>query len=134
MEAGLEHLGRGTAEGVDVMLIVTDANVKSLDTARIISQMASGSGVLNVYLVGNRISSDDELKIVSTFANEIKARLIGTIPFDAAVMKAGITADPVMALAGTPAMNAIEQMIEFLQTGTDRRGKTKNVFSGKKIP
>ena len=34
MEAGLEHLGRGTAEGVDVMLIVTDANAKSLETAR----------------------------------------------------------------------------------------------------
>jgi CO dehydrogenase maturation factor len=119
---------------VDVLLVVSDANAKSLDTARVISQMARGSGVLNVYIVGNRISSDDELKIVSSFANEIETRLIGTIPFDTAVMKAGITADPVMALAGTPAMNAIEQMIEFLQTGTDLEGKTKNVFSGKKIP
>ncbi len=134
MEAGLEHLGRGTAEGVDVMLIVTDANAKSLDTARIISQMASGAGVLNVFLVGNRIGSDDEMRIVTAFANEIEYLLIGTIPFDAAVMKAGITADPVMALAGTSAMNAIEQMTDSLLTGTSIQGKTKKVTQGRKIP
>jgi CO dehydrogenase nickel-insertion accessory protein CooC1 len=119
---------------VDVMLIVTDANAKSLDTARIITQMAIGAGVLNVFLVGNRIGSDDEMKIVTAFANDIESRLIGTIPFDAAVMKAGITADPVMALEGTPAMNAIERMTDSLLTGTDLQGKTKKVTQGRKIP
>jgi CO dehydrogenase maturation factor len=134
MEAGLEHLGRGTAEGVDVMLIVTDANAKSLDTARNITQMAIGARVLNVFLVGNRIGSDDEMKIVTAFANDIESRLIGTIPFDTAVIKAGITADPVMALAGTPAMNSIERMTDSLLTGTSIQGKTKKVTQGKKIP
>ena len=134
MEAGLEHLGRGTAEGVDVMLIVTDANAKSLGTARIITQMAIGAGVLNVFLVGNRIGSDDEMRIVTAFANDIESHLIGTIPFDAAVTKTGITADPVMALAGTPAMNAIEQMTDSLLTGTSIQGITKKVTQGRKIP
>jgi len=132
MEAGLEHLGRGTAEGVDVMLIVTDANAKSLETARVITQMAKESGVPNVFLVGNRIGSEDEMRIISAFTQEIESRLIGTIPNDPAVMKAGITADPVMVLAGTPAMSAIEQMIESLLTGTDLHGKTETSPAGRK--
>ena len=70
MEAGLEHLGRGTAEGVDVMLIITDANAKSLETARVISRMASESGLPNVFLAGNRIGSEDEMRIVSAFAQD----------------------------------------------------------------
>ena len=125
MEAGLEHLGRGTAQGVDVMLVVTDANAKSLETARIITLMAAESAVPNIVIVGNRIGSEDEMRIVSAFAQEIEFSLIGTIPYDSAVMKAGITADPVMALAGTPAMSEIERMTESLLTGTDLHGKTE---------
>jgi CO dehydrogenase nickel-insertion accessory protein CooC1 len=74
------------------------------------------------------------MRIVTAFANEIDTFLIGTIPFDAAVMKAGITADPVMALAGTSAMNAIEQMIDSLLTGTSIQRKTKKVTQGRKMP
>jgi CO dehydrogenase maturation factor len=127
MEAGLEHLGRGTAEGVDVMLIVTDANAKSIETARTIDRIAVESGVPNVFLVGNRIGSEEEKRIISAFAQETESRLIGTIPVDPAVMKAGITADPVMALAGTPAMKEIEQMTERLLTDSGLHGKTKKI-------
>jgi CO dehydrogenase maturation factor len=123
MEAGLEHLGRGTAEGVDVMLVVTDANAKSLETARVITRIARESGVPNVFVAGNRIDSEDEMRIVSTCAQEADSRLIGTIPYDHAVMKAGITADPVMALEGTPAMQEIERMTESILSGTDSQGK-----------
>ena len=133
MEAGLEHLGRGTAEGVDVMLIVTDANATSLETARVIARMARESGIPNIVVAGNRIGSDDEERILSAFSQETKSRLIGTIPFDPAVMKAGITADPVMTLVGTPAMIAIERMTDILLTDMDFHGKTQNVTRRKKI-
>lgn len=131
MEAGLEHLGRGTAEGVDVMLVVTDANAKSLETARTISRIATESGVPNVFLTGNRIGSDDEMRIVSAFAQETKYRLIGMIPFDPAVMKTGITADPVMALEGTSAIMEIERMTESLLAGKDPDGKNKKSPGGR---
>ena len=125
MEAGLEHLGRGTAEGVDVMLVVTDANAKSIETARTIIRMARESGVMNVFVAGNRIGSEEEMRIISAFAKEIESRLIGTIPYDSAVTKAGITAEPIMTLAGTLAMNEIERMTESLLTNTDLHGKTE---------
>ena len=127
MEAGLEHLGRGTAEGVDVMLVVTDANAKSIETARTIIRMARESGVTNVFVAANRTGSENEMRIISAFVQEIGSRLIGTIPYDSAVIKTGITADPVMALAGTPAMSAIERMTESLLSGTDLHGKTQKV-------
>jgi CO dehydrogenase maturation factor len=132
MEAGLEHLGRGTAEGMDVMLIVTDANAKSLDTARVITHMARDSGIPDVAIAGNRIGSEGEMKILSAFAQETKSRLVGTIPFDPAVMKAGITADPVMALDGTPAMIAIERVTDILLTDMDFHGRTEKSPGGRK--
>ena len=132
MEAGLEHLGRGTAEGVDVMLIVTDANAKSLETARVIARIARESGIPNILVAGNRIESEDEKRILSAFAQETMSRLIGTIPFDPAVMKAGIAADPVMVLEGTPAMNAIERLTDTLLTDTDLFRKTEKLQGGRK--
>jgi CO dehydrogenase maturation factor len=132
MEAGLEHLGRGTAEGMDVMLIVTDANAKSLETARVITRMARESGIPDVVVAGNRTGSEGEIRILSAFAQETKSRLIGTIPFDPAVMRGGITADPVMALDGTPAMIAIERMTDILLTDMDFHGKTRKVTRRKK--
>ena len=46
MEAGLEHIGRGTAEAVDWMLVVSDANKKSLITAATIARIAQRGGHL----------------------------------------------------------------------------------------
>jgi CO dehydrogenase maturation factor len=133
MEAGLEHLGRGTAEGVDVMLIVTDANAKSLETARVIARMSRESGVPQIFVAGNRIGSEDEMSIISFFAQEIRSRLIGTVPLDPVVMRAGITADPVMALAGSPAMSAIDQMADTLLADTELHGKTRKVTGEEKL-
>jgi CO dehydrogenase maturation factor len=133
MEAGLEHLGRGTAEGVDVMLIVTDANAKSLETGRVIARMARESGVPDISVAGNRIGSEEEMSIVSDFAQEIKSRLLGAIPCDSAVMNAGIAAEPVMALAGTPAMSAIERLTGNLLARSDLYGKP-DTSSGRNIP
>lgn len=132
MEAGLEHLGRGTAEGVDVMLVVTDANAKSLDTARTITRMARESGVSNIFLVGNRLGSEHEVNIVTVFAQDVKFRLLGTIPFDPAVLKAGIIADPVMELEGTPAMGTIEQMVDTFLAGREKNGYRKENSPGGK--
>ena len=56
MEAGIEHLGRGTAEHVDMLLVVTDANRKSRETAAAIIRLARESDIPNISLVGNRIA------------------------------------------------------------------------------
>ena len=40
LEAGVEHIGRGTARQVDALLIVADSNLKSLEIAKHIHDMA----------------------------------------------------------------------------------------------
>jgi CO dehydrogenase maturation factor len=95
MDAGIEHLGRGTAEHVDTMLVVSDANRKSLEVAKTICRMAEDSGIRQVGLVGNRIAGPSEEQAVRSFAEKSGIPVLGMIPFDRAVSDNGITGAPV---------------------------------------
>ena len=108
MEAGVEHLGRGTAEAVDWMLVVSDANRKSLATAANIARIARAAGIAHVALVGNRLEGDAQREIVNAFAREQGIPVLGFVPFDPAVEESGIKGSSVLALEGTPALRAIE--------------------------
>ena len=44
MGAGIEHLTRGTASGVDLMLIVTEPSLVSINTAQVIYRLAEELG------------------------------------------------------------------------------------------
>lgn len=108
MEAGLEHLGRGTAEAVDWMLVVSDANRKSLITAATIAGIAREAGISHVAIVGNRMENDVQEDIVRAFASEHNIPLLGVVPFDAAVVQSGIKDSSILSLDGTAAFRAIE--------------------------
>jgi len=90
LEAGVEHLGRGTADHVDVMLVVSDANEKSLRTAKRIADLSSGAGPKNVFLVGNMIEDKEQEARVFRFAESHGLSLLGCVPFDRGVRNAGI--------------------------------------------
>ena len=45
MEAGIEHLGRGTAMGVDAMLAVVEPGQRSVETAHRVREMAAALGI-----------------------------------------------------------------------------------------
>ena len=54
MEAGIEHLGRATAGGVDLMLVVVEPGQRSIDAANTILRMCADIGLKKVALVGNK--------------------------------------------------------------------------------
>ncbi len=58
--AGVEHLGRGTAEAVDIMLAVAEPTHRSLRTVAQIRALAEDIGIKNLMLVGNKSMSDDD--------------------------------------------------------------------------
>jgi CO dehydrogenase maturation factor len=61
MVAGTEHMGRGTAKGVDAMFLVVEPGTRSVKAAREIQKMAAHLGIKNQYIIGNKIrSSEDE--------------------------------------------------------------------------
>jgi CO dehydrogenase maturation factor len=55
MEAGLEHLGRGTSRGVDFLVVVVEPGRRSVDTANTIKRLAGDLGVKRILIVGNKI-------------------------------------------------------------------------------
>ena len=60
MEAGVEHLGRGTVAGVDQLLIVVIPSRSSIRTALKIKKMADDVRIPRVYFVGNLIQDKDD--------------------------------------------------------------------------
>lgn len=115
MEAGVEHMGRSTAEAVDWMLVVSDANKKSLNTAAAIVRMAREAGIPRIEIVGNRVEDAVQGEIISEFAREHGLPLLGVVPFSKAVAQSGIQGSSIMALDGTPALRAIEEMADKLK-------------------
>ena len=71
MEAGIEHLGRGTAIGVDEMIIVVEASRSSMDTASRVKNLASQIGIKTVSLIGNRIRSEAEKEFIRKGSNSV---------------------------------------------------------------
>ncbi|MGE4296789.1 MAG: ArsA-related P-loop ATPase [Desulfovibrionaceae bacterium] len=58
LEAGVEHLGRGTVAAVDALVVVSEPSRRGLDTAREVSRMAADLGLANQALVLNRHAGD----------------------------------------------------------------------------
>jgi CO dehydrogenase maturation factor len=61
MEAGIEHLGRATAQGVNALLVVVDETPWSVQTAQRIRALAGDLGISRVLAVGNRLAPSADL-------------------------------------------------------------------------
>jgi CO dehydrogenase maturation factor len=61
MEAGIEHLGRGTAGAVDAFIVVVEPGVRSIQTYNKIKSMAMDIGVKQVFVIGNKIRNDGDI-------------------------------------------------------------------------
>jgi CO dehydrogenase maturation factor len=60
MEAGVEHLGRATAQAVDAFITVVEPGRRSLQTAARVEELAGDIGIRRVYAVGNKVRSEDD--------------------------------------------------------------------------
>ena len=79
MEAGIEHLGRGSSKSVDLMLIVVEPGSRSIDTANNIIKLATEIGVLKFGIIANKISNTEQLEwIKSQFPQNIFLGAIST--------------------------------------------------------
>jgi CO dehydrogenase maturation factor len=87
MEAGIEHLGRGTALGVDLMLAVVEPGRRSVATAHRVQEMARELGIRRFGVVLNKSvkPAEDREWIAGEFA---PGTLLGTIPLDSRIADA----------------------------------------------
>ena len=82
MEAGVEHLTRGTAKSVDLMLIVVEPGQRSIELAETIRRLSVSLGIRRVFFVANKVRSDREEEFVIQSAKGARTELLGIIHYD----------------------------------------------------
>ena len=87
MEAGIEHLGRGTADDMDAMIVVVEPSQASLDTAHQIQALAADIGIESVFAFSNRVRNPTESAVID---DQLELPLIGHFGYDEDVAKAGL--------------------------------------------
>jgi CO dehydrogenase maturation factor len=114
LEAGVEHIGRGTAKAVDALLIVADSNLKSLEIARHIHDMAKVAEMKQLYLIGNRVMNPAQENAIKSFAQENGLNILGFIPFDQKVTEADMLGQTPLKSKEIPAVHAIDNICDAL--------------------
>ena len=64
MEAGLEHLGRGTAANMDQFIVVIEPGARSVQTYRNVKRLASDLGVKQVRVVANKVRDEQDEQFI----------------------------------------------------------------------
>ena len=89
MEAGIEHLGRGTAQAVDKLIVVVEPGRRSIDTANNIRKLASEIRLESVAIIGNKIRGPkDEDFLKKTLSG---FEFLGFLPYDDNLVEADLS-------------------------------------------
>ena len=86
MEAGLEHLGRGTTESMDEFIVVIEPGARSVQTYKNVKRLAKDLGITQVKVVANKVRNEEDEEFIR---NKIPAEdLLGMIHYNVEVMDA----------------------------------------------
>jgi CO dehydrogenase maturation factor len=124
MEAGIEHLGRGTAMGVDLMMVVVEPGQRSVETAARVRQMSAELGIRHFGVVLNKTADpeEDSKWIASEFGAE---HLLGTIPLDVRIARADRQGLALVDLGYTELLTPFRSLQQTLQSFCREKEKEK---------
>lgn len=88
MEAGLEHLSRGTGRHVSRFLAVLEPYYRSMETVRRITDLARELGVGEVQVVTNKIRTDEDRAVIERYCGTHGLTVVGEIPYDPVLLDA----------------------------------------------
>lgn len=112
MEAGIEHLTRGTAEAVDAFIVVVEPGQRSIQTALTVRDLARGLGVKKVFVVANKIRSPEDIEFIKDSIEDMT--LLGAISYNPSITEADMQGKA--AYEGSPGLleeaKAIKDRIE----------------------
>ena len=86
MEAGLEHLGRGTTEGMDRFIVVIEPGARSVQTYKNVKRLAKDLGVEKVHVVANKVRDEKDEEFVKSHIPE--EDFLGFIHYNTEIMDA----------------------------------------------
>lgn len=116
MEAGLEHLSRGTGAHVSRFIVAIEPYYRSMETARRVAELARELGISDVAGVANKLRDDGDRDAVRAFCRTHGIELIAEVPFDAALLqaeRAGST--PLDYNADSPAVRELMRLADRLR-------------------
>jgi CO dehydrogenase maturation factor len=88
MEAGIEHLSRGTTKAVNRLIIVVEPGRRSIETAQTILKLAKDLGVENLAAVGNKVRSEADRDFIRNNLPGIE--ILGFISYNTAITEADL--------------------------------------------
>jgi CO dehydrogenase maturation factor len=106
MEAGIEHLGRATAQGVDKLIIVVEPGRRSIETAMHVKHLADDLGLKKVAVVGSKIRGPADEEFLKKNLPDFP--ILGFIPFDDKIIEAD--------LKGRPPYEAVPELAQVAET------------------
>ena len=122
MEAGIEHLGRGTARAVDKLIIVVEPGRRSIETASNIKGLASEIGLESLALVGNKVRNESDREFL--ISNLPDFSFLGFIPYDQAVIEADhANLSPLE--SSEKVRNAVSEIYDKLLVGNEKTTEKK---------
>ena len=86
MEAGLEHLGRGSTGYVDAFIVVVEPGMRSIQTAHQIKKLAMDLGIKRVFIVGNKVQTDEDRLVITENLQEFP--ILGLMSYNPKVLEA----------------------------------------------
>jgi CO dehydrogenase maturation factor len=113
MEAGIEHLGRGTAQGVNRLVIVVEPGRRSIETAAKVRQLTQDIGLHKVAAVGSKVRNPEQQEFLVKNLDGIQ--LIGTLPFSEEIARADLESRP-PSLDDPQIFQAIEKIAAALES------------------
>jgi CO dehydrogenase maturation factor len=88
MEAGLEHVGRASARGVDAMISVVEPGMRSVQTAVRIHRLAKDIGIVCTLVVANKIRQAHELDVLRQALDG--QAIVGALPYNPDLARADL--------------------------------------------
>lgn len=116
MEAGVEHLGRGTIASVDELFIVAIPSNSSIRTATDIQKLAVEAGIKDISFIGNLVEDEDDRR----FLNEnLPQKPVAFFPNAKAIKKAERNNKKLDLDASKEAQEAAKQVIHYVNQVTN---------------
>jgi CO dehydrogenase maturation factor len=121
MEAGIEHLGRGTVKLMDLLIIILEPGLRSIKVAEQIKKLGEDLGIKKFGAILNKIQDQtrDE-SMISAKLSKLDIPIIGSLPFNEKLVQADLEGIPLYKIEGCEQIfleiNEIQNRIESMIT------------------
>ena len=117
MEAGVEHLGRATVQGVDYMIIVVEPGQRSIESTHRIIRLSREIGIKDIRLIGNKVADREDEDFIQKAFPEESIEMV--IPYDQSVRKSDKSGGSLVDCVEPQLIANFESLLDRLKSGME---------------